>query len=261
MKQLQFRMHDFVFKPSLVGSLLTIVCIPLFIHFGLWQFHKAQSKQRIHHAFNQAQTDQALQFPTIQSNPSLNVEEWKYKKVIVTGEYDTKYQFLLDNQMEGNRAGFHVITPLKIDGTSEYVLVNRGWIVANDTHVDIPAVDTPSGPLTIEGQVWVPSKKIFTLENKSQQEGNTLKSESWQPVWQNMNMAQYKQAVPYQISDLVIKLDQKSQAGGFIRNWQVPAERITTNLGYAYQWFGFALATLLIYLYMSISRVRPESRL
>ena len=106
----------------------------------------------------------------------------------------------------------------------------------------------------------MPSKKIFTLESKSQQAGNTLESQSWQPVWQNMNMAQYKQVVPYQISDLVIKLDQASNAGGFVRNWQVPAERITTNLGYAYQWFGFALATLLIYLYMSISRVKPENQ-
>ncbi|HPH08684.1 MAG TPA: SURF1 family protein [Methylotenera sp.] len=260
MKQLQFRMHYYVFKPSWVGTLLAVICIPMFIHFGLWQYNKAQSKQRIHNAFNQAQTDQALKFPTLHSSPSINVEVWKYKKVVVTGEYDTKYQFLLDNQMEGSRVGYHVITPLKIDGTSEYVLVNRGWIVANDTHAEIPIFNTPSGPQTIHGQVWVPSKKIFTLESKSQQEDNTLETQAWQSVWQNMNMAQYKQAVPYQISDLVIKLDQASNAGGFVRNWQVPAERITTNLGYAYQWFGFALATLLIYLYMSISRVKPENQ-
>lgn len=261
MKQLQFRIHHYVFRPSLVGTLLTIVCIPLFIHFGLWQYHKAQNKQHIHDAFKEAQTDQALKFPTMHPNAPINVEEWKYKKVVVTGEYDTKYQFLLDNQMEGNRAGYHVITPLKIDGTSEYVLVNRGWIVANDTHAEIPVFDTPSGLQTIDGQIWVPSKKIFTLERELQTDGGTLTSQVWQPVWQNMNMARYKQAVPYQISDLVIKLDQASKAGGFVRNWQVPAERITTNLGYAYQWFGFALATLLIYLYMSISRVRPEIRL
>jgi surfeit locus 1 family protein len=33
-------------------------------------------------------------------------------------------------------------------------------------------------------------------------------------------------------------------------------ERIATNMGYAYQWFGFALAALLIFLYMSISKVK-----
>jgi cytochrome oxidase assembly protein ShyY1 len=29
-------------------------------------------------------------------------------------------------------------------------------------------------------------------------------------------------------------------------------------MGYAYQWFGFAVATLLIFIYMSVSRIRPE---
>jgi surfeit locus 1 family protein len=44
-----------------------------------------------------------------------------------------------------------------------------------------------------------------------------------------------------------------------VRNWQIPAERITTNIGYAYQWFGFSVAALLIYLYMSISKIRTEN--
>jgi cytochrome oxidase assembly protein ShyY1 len=39
---------------------------------------------------------------------------------------------------------------------------------------------------------------------------------------------------------------------------QMTAERITTHMGYAYQWFGFAVATLLIFIYMSVSRLRPE---
>jgi len=60
------------------------------------------------------------------------------------------------------------------------------------------------------------------------------------------------------VSPMAIKLDAASNAGGFVRNWQIPAERITTNLGYAYQWFGFALATLLIYIYMSVTLVRHE---
>jgi len=70
-----------------------------------------------------------------------------------------------------------------------------------------------------------------------------------------MNMNSYQHSVPFVVSDLAIKLDQASDAGGFVRNWQVPVERIATNIGYAYQWFGFALATLLIYIYMSVSKV------
>ncbi len=61
------------------------------------------------------------------------------------------------------------------------------------------------------------------------------------------------------VSPLVIKLDAKVAEGGFVRNWQIPASRISTHIGYAFQWFGFALASLLIFLYMSIRKVENNS--
>jgi surfeit locus 1 family protein len=252
MKQMQFRIYRYVFKPSFIGTLLTLICIPLFIKFGLWQYNKAQQKQEIQVAYNQAKLDQALDFPLdILDLKQINIDDWNYKKVTVTGEYDTKYQFLLDNKVEANRVGYHVITPLRIHQTSQYVLVNRGWIQGKDTHTELPEFDTPAGSQTVAGQIWVPSTKIFTLEDKT---ATPLNGQSWQMVWQNMDMERYKRSVPIAVSPFMIKLDQTSTAGGFVRNWEVPVARIATHIGYAYQWFGFALAALLIYLYMSVTR-------
>jgi len=259
MKQIQFNKLGYIFSPSLIGTIVTLICIPLFIKFGLWQYHKAQQKMAIQTAYNLAKTDDALMFPLNMSKISasnhyvLNVADWNYKKVKVTGEYEPKFQFLLDNQVEGNSVGYHVITPLKIDQSEQYVLVNRGWILGKDTHTELPKFDTPTVKQIVIGQIWVPSKKIFTLEAKADTSIDTMSQIT--PVWQNMNMNSYQHSVPFVVSDLAIKLDQASDAGGFVRNWQVPVERIATNIGYAYQWFGFALATLLIYIYMSVSKV------
>lgn len=263
MKQIQFKVHRYVFRPSLIGTVVAVICMPLFIKFGLWQYHKAQQKLAIQAAYNLAKTDSALQFPLdLTKSHVLSVNDWNYKKVKVTGVYETKYQFLLDNQVEGNRVGYHVITPLKIDHSAQYVLVNRGWILGKDTHTELPKFSTPTGPQTITGQIWVPSKKIFTLEAKTNTANADLSPsiQPWQAVWQNMNMSSYQRSVPFAVSELAIKLDQSSDAGGFVRNWQVPVERIATNIGYAYQWFGFALATLLIYFYMSITEVSPVTK-
>jgi len=254
---MQFKEFHYQFRPSLLGILLTLVCIPLFIKFGLWQYNKAQQKLAIQSAYNQAKIGDALLFPiTDTSSIKSNYADWKYKKVRVSGTYEPKYQFLLDNQVEENRVGFHVITPLKIQGSSQYVLVNRGWILGKDTHTELPKYNTPTGNLTLTGQVWVPSKKIFTLENKAIMPNDARpSSQPWQAVWQNMDIDKYKQSVPFSVSAMAIKLDANSNAGGFVRNWQVPVERITTNIGYAYQWFGFALATLLIFIYMSFTKI------
>ena len=267
MKPLEFKLLHYVFRPSLIGTVITLLCIPLFINFGLWQYNKAQLKMAIQAAYSQAKVNDALQFPIdIVGDQSSNIDDWNYKKVTVTGAYETKYQFLLDNQIDGNsvkgnRVGYHVITPLKIEHSSQYVLINRGWILGKDIHAELPSFDTPAGQQTITGQIWLPSKKIFTLEDKvpAKMASQRDSQQPWQAVWQHMNMAQYKQKVPFAVSPMAIKLDQTSEAGGFVRNWQVPAERIVTHIGYAYQWFGFALATLLIYLYMSITRVKPKS--
>ena len=248
---IEFQFRNFIFRPTLVGILVTLLCIPLFIKFGLWQYHKAEQKQAIQDANKQATIDQAIRFPLEVSN----TDDWNYRKVIVHGEYDTKYQFLLDNQVQGGRVGYDVITPLKVENSSEYVLINRGWILAKDTHTDLPTFDTPNGMQTLVGQIWVPSKKIFTLEDKSV----STNIQNFSPVWQNMDMAKYKKSVPFNVSPLAMRLDPASESG-FVRDWQMTDDRIATNVGYAYQWFGFAIATLIIFIYMSFTRINPHNQ-
>jgi len=250
LNELQFRFYNYQFKPTLLGSLITLLCIPLFIKLGLWQYHKALLKQNIQTAFSRSEQINELGSDLIQ-----NPEIYQYKKVKISGEYATQYQILIDNQVEQSQAGFHVITPLKINSGNQYILVNRGWIAGNAKHTEIPVVDTPSGVVHVEGMLWLPSAKIFTLEEKSQAD---ITSKGWQTVWQNLDMQKYKKSVPIQVLPLIIKLDSNSTAGGFVRNWQMPADRIATNLGYAYQWFGFAIAALAIYLYMSIHRINDK---
>jgi len=243
MTQMQFRLSGFTFQPSWLGFLILLLCVPTFIKLGLWQLNKAHLKQEIQTSYNAAQDHLAQSFPQHEEH----WDRWNYKKVKLSGRYETQYQILLDNQVEQSRGGFHVITPLKIEGREEYVLVNRGWVPGEDHHNTLPDIQTPSDNLEVVGLVWQPSKKIFTLESDAQKA-------QWQTVWQHMDMQRYQASVPIKILPVVIKLDAASAAGGFVRNWQLPAEKIATNMGYAYQWFGFAIASVLIFLYTSIKK-------
>jgi len=247
MPQKQFRFSNYIFSLSWTGLLMLVICVPLFIKLGLWQYNKAKLKQEIQASYNNSLDNDALSLPA-QLN---NLDEWKYKKVKIKGHYETQYQILLDNQVEDSRAGFHVLTPLKIDGRNDYVLVNRGWVAGGSTHTEIPAITTPENTVEIVGLVWVPSKKIFTLEDKTAHK-------QWNKVWQHMDMERYQKSVAINVLPVVIKLDTRSNAGGFVRNWQLPAEKIATNMGYAYQWFGFAIASILIFLYTGISKIRNQ---
>lgn len=248
MTQKQFTFSGYIFRTSLAGTIALIICVPLFIKLGLWQYNKAMLKQEIKTSYDDALLSEALNLP----EQFDDLDSWRYKKVKTQGYYETTYQILLDNQVENNTAGFHVLTPLKIEGKNDYVLVNRGWVAGGATHTDLPNISTPEGSVEITGLIWVPSKKIFSLESK-------MEKNTWNQVWQHMDMERYRKSVPISLLPIVIKLDPASNAGGFIRNWPLPASQITSNLGYAYQWFGFAVASILIYLYTSIHKAGKHS--
>lgn len=250
MLAIKYKEAYYQFKPTWLGIILTSVCVVVFIKLGLWQYNKAQMKIEAQAAYQSVEENERPNFPlhfTHVNNP--NNEVWKYKRVRVVGRYAPEYQILLDNQVMDSRAGFHVITPLRIDGSDEYVLVNRGWIAGNTVHANTPSVETPSGQMRIEGVIWLPSKRFFTLDKTQDQA-------PLERVVQYLNIQEYQQKVPIKVSALMIKLDKNVEnAGGFIREWEVPQMRIVTHLGYAYQWFGFAVAALCIFVFMSFIKI------
>lgn len=249
---MQFKFLNYQFDFNWLSTLIVIVCIPLFIKLGLWQYHKAEMRQSIQDQYESSLNKQVAKLKDYLTQPAV----LQYQQASVRGHYETQYQFLLDNQVENSQAGFHVITPFKIEGTDQYVLVNRGWIIGADSHDKVPTFATPGQLLELKGMVWVPSDKIFTLEAKV--DGNQQQAKQWQHVWQHLDMKKFKQTAPIQVLDVIIKLDPTDKAGGFVRNWQMPPSKIMTNLGYAYQWFGFAFASLAIYLYTSVKRIKTE---
>ena len=231
------------FRPTWIGTLLTICCIPLFIKLGLWQYSKAEQKQALQAQYDASALHQAEALPADLTHP----EALRYKQIKITGEYVKQYQILLDNQVEGETAGYHVITPLKIDGKDEMVLIDRGWIAASDNHADLPQIDVPEGAQQVLGQIWVPSKKFYTLSPQPATDGH------WQVLWQNMDMDAYTKAVPLKVLPIVLRMSPENQ-GGFVRNWIRPDDRIATHLGYAYQWFGFAFTAFAIYIFVGFRR-------
>jgi surfeit locus 1 family protein len=249
MSYLQFRNSNYIFRPTWLGTLLTILCIPVFIKLGLWQYHKAEQKQALQALFDSYSHAGPVQLPSAIADPA----QWRYRQVEVAGKFEPRYQILLDNQVENTQVGYHVITPLQLKSSNRYVLIDRGWIPAQANHCDLPVFDTPAGEQKIVGQVWIPSPKFYSLETSEQQ-----KNRQWQALWQNMDMKRYATSVPFEVLPVVIRLDAQSSAGGFSRDWPKPAERIETNLGYAYQWFGFAVAAVVIYLVVSFKKLNSN---
>ena len=229
-------------------TLTTFATMALCIKAGLWQYNKAEARQVL-----QTQLNAGLNQPPVALTDMLvaakiaDSENLRYRRIRFTGIYETRFQVLLDNQVENTVAGYHVFTPMQVEGSQTYVLVNRGWIKGSPDRKP-PVVTTPQGKQDIEGDIGLPAKKFFTLEAPLAKAGN------WQPVWQNLDMQRYIKYVPFRVAPFVVRLDAKSKSGGFVRNWPVPGNRVSMHLGYAYQWFGFALTFLVIYIILNVKK-------
>jgi surfeit locus 1 family protein len=224
--------------------LAALVIVPLFIAFGQWQWNKAGAKEGLQDLFDARSADPTVQMPGAPADPQL----LRYRQVLARGNYEPEYQILIDNRVHREQAGYHVLTPLRLEGSQMRVLVNRGWVPALADHSRWPQVATPVGVLDVAGLAVVPGTRYLTLA------ADAPTSATWRVVWQNLDLARYAGEVPFPLQPLVIQLSPDSSAGGFAREWPRPDERIERHVGYALQWWGFAAATVIIWLVVNLRR-------
>jgi len=221
---------------ALWGGLLLAVLLPTFVSLGLWQWRKAETKTALQVELDARSADTPVAMP----GQPVAADTLRYRRVILRGTYDAAHQVLIDNRPYREQAGYHVVTPLRLEGSTLSVLVNRGWLPAPADHRVIPVAAVPAGPVELTGIATLPGQRFFTLAAQP--------ASGWAPVWQNLDLERFHSAVPYPLHGVVVQLD-PSAPGGYVRDWPRPDERAERHRSYALQWFGFALASLGIWGY------------
>jgi len=213
-----------------------------FVRLGLWQLDRAQEKQDMQLRSESA----AAEAPLTSIDPDMWMDDI-YRTVQLTGSFDWRRQFLLDNRTVDGQAGFDIITPYFFtDG--QYVLVNRGWIGHNgDRKVVLP--DNSAAQADLTGLLANPSRG-FTLG------AATVPASDGEPSW----------PVTLQFIDygtIAAKLDKIPVIEGIVvadsgqpfslrYHWKPVAGGAEKHLGYAFQWFAMLIALICLYLYWMV---------
>ncbi len=217
--------------------------VPLFMAAGQWQWNKASLKSAQQQAHDTRAAEALLRMPAT----PVSADDMRFRRIVAQGHYEPERQILIDNMIHRQQAGYHVITPLRIEGSDMRLLINRGWVPALADHRQVPQIATPAGRVEIYGTAIVPGTRFFTLgENRAPSE--------WQSVWQNLDLQRYGQSVGFAVQPVVIQLDPDNASAGFVREWRRPDARVQTNLNYAIQWWTFAATTLALWLVFSFRR-------
>lgn len=233
------------FAPTWTTTLATLVLGILFVSLGRWQWHRAAEKELLWQRFA-AGGEAAIAI----GSRSLG-EFDRYRRVALTGRYDTARQFLLDNRTHDGQPGYEVLTPFELaDG--RVILVDRGWIPFGGYRDRLPDVGFESASdVTITG-------RVDELPSVGLDSGRAAPSRdaTWPKVASYPRPAQLATSLGRPVESRIVLLD-ATAANGYMRDWQPPGVPPDRHLSYALQWWSFA--ALLVGLYVFLNLRRTES--
>lgn len=218
-----------MFSPKwLLTTLLVFIGTAVCIRLGIWQLDRLEGRR----AFNaQVESMRAAERLDLNLNTPADIVTMEWRAVTVSGEYDFENQVALRNQYYGNQYGYHLITPLRYNGT--VVLVNRGWIPAD---ADWREFDEP-GLVTVTGQVRLGQGKpaFGGVADALPADGGPLK------VWNNLDVEMMSAQFPYPILEVFVQPDVDEDNAVPPIPYQPEIELTEgSHFGYALQWFTFA---------------------
>ncbi len=234
--------HRYRFRPGAIATVATFVAVALLAGLGFWQLDRAEQKRIVQAEYDARTRDAPHWIGAQRQSP----DALRFHRVLAKGRYDAAYQVLIDNRIHQGRAGYHVLTPLRIADSDMRVLVNRGWVPLGPTRAELPQVESPAGMLVVTGVATVPRENVFMLGRSEPL------TDKWQLVWQHMDMERYMRAVPFPVQPVVILLDPGSEAGGFVREWARLDVGIAVHQGYAFQWFMLALVVIVMFVALNL---------
>ncbi|MGB3916407.1 MAG: SURF1 family protein [Thiothrix litoralis] len=235
------------FRPSVFTTLLTVVMVGIFTSLSVWQYHRANYKEQV----AQAVARQTTLAPLDLNQAAVDWPAQRFRHVTVSGQWETHHTVLLDNIVEHGKAGYHVITPLRL-ANGQHVLVSRGWVEVGADRQVLPKIPTPPGELQLSGTLDQPrSKPVFLFgDMPADTEGNQR--------WLYLDTAHFAQKLGYPLAPYLL-LQTSDTPDSLRRDWPAYSNNAGMHIGYSIQWAAFGLMVLVAYLKMNTHKTTKET--
>jgi surfeit locus 1 family protein len=230
-------------------TLLVLVGAGLLCWLGTWQLDRHNQRA----ARNQLINERMALPPLTLDAGSVALDELDYRRVLLRGEFDPSQEVLLRNRAYNGATGYHLLTPLRLSGGEAAVLVNRGWVpLSAEDPAERARYAPPAGEVTLEGVA-----RRSQEETGGPQDPPTGPERPRLATWFRVNIPRIQQQVDYPLLPLFVEQqpDPALSSGP-------PFPAATTDLGlgshlgYAFQWFAFALILLVGYVALIYRQVR-----
>lgn len=220
----------------IITTILVVAGIAVLVRLGFWQLDRLEQRRQFN-ARVQAQLDQ----PALvlgEGNLDENLETMEYREVLVRGEYDHAGEIAIRNQYWGNQWGAHLVTPLRIAGTDSAILVDRGWIPAEEFESGAWSQFEEPGQVVVRGVIRYSRDKA---DYGSRTDPVPDTSSGPLRTWNFVNILRIEEQFKAPLLPVYIQQAPDSSWTGLPYRSQPELELSEgPHLGYAIQWFTFA---------------------
>lgn len=220
----------------ILTTLLAAAGVLVLIRLGFWQLDRLEWRQD----FN-ARVSAQLAAPPLDLTRETPIDQligMEYRSVIVRGEYVHAQEVLLRNQVWENRLGFHVLTPLIIEGSDYAVMVDRGWIPYEQAGREARVQFNEPGIVQVTGMIRRGQEKpdFGGVPDPTLQPG-----EYRLDAWNVVNLNRIQDQTSYNLLPVYIQ-QAPDPAWNSLPYRSLPEIELSegSHLSYAIQWFTFA---------------------
>lgn len=234
-------------------TLLVLVGAGVMCGLGVWQLDRLAQRRAAN-----ARIDAQMSAPAISlAGTPLDPDALDYRRVAVRGVYDEAQEVVLRNRSLDGVPGVHLITPLRLSGSDQTVLVDRGWVPLDRSAPEARRAFAEPGEVVVEG-----------VARRSQPyEGGPVDPPTGPDrprldAWFRVDIPRIQQQAGYPL--LPVFVEQQPGPGDPALPRRVPTADLGEgpHLSYAIQWFAFATILLGGYLALTYQRtrsVKPEA--
>jgi surfeit locus 1 family protein len=241
-----------------MGTFLLLLVIAGCVRLGFWQLSRHEQRQE-----RNAGVAARLELTPLPSAAALaDTSGIFYRTTSLTGTWDNERSIVLPGRSYRGVPGVHLLTPLRLPGSSAAVLVNRGWVPAPDAATIDVAEFADAGSVAVTGLVLPFPGADQSL---AQRRGGQARDEAFRRVWYTVDEAALRSQYPYPLLDVTVQaLPEPGVAaagrGSYPARLEPPPLDGGPHFGYALQWFGFAIIGIIGWVALVLrSRLPPRS--
>jgi cytochrome oxidase assembly protein ShyY1 len=235
-------------RPAWWSVLLTVAGVLVFVRLGVWQLHRADFKEELLRRYAAAASAPVQAFEAMADQPPVDV----YPRVRVEGHYLADRVYLLDNPKHDSMGGVEVYVPFQPMHQDRLLLVDLGFLPGNGTDKPPQLPPLPSDVQTLQGVYQPAPGKGFELG------GNALAQQTqWPKTSIYLDLEQVANDLHARLFPRVLVLD-ADPASIYVRVHTLDLSSMppARHRAYAYQWFTFAIAAVVIFLVLHRKRKR-----